>query len=168
MSSALNPVLGYVASLHLHPEQSGEAFRKVSSMELVQDKGIVGNPRYFGRRSRSGGFSKRQVSLIEREIISEHAVSLGLECIPPGVVRSNIETQGVDLIALVGKRVRIGTAVLCFYEPRTPCSKMDEICPGLREMMEKDRQGVMAQVVQSGRIAVKDAISLAEDGSAAK
>lgn len=127
-------------------------------IDLEAGKGIVGNLRYFARRSRSGGFSKRQVSLIEREMIAEHAAMLGLQTVAPGTVRSNIETFGVDLVALVGKQVEIGTATLFFYEPRTPCSKMDEICPGLRNLMEDGRQGVMAQVIRSGRIQVGDAI----------
>lgn len=151
---------GKVASLHLHSREPGGPFQSVPHLDLIEGKGIVGNPRYFARRSRSGGFSKRQVSLIEREQIAEHAVSLGMECLPPGIVRSNIETNGVDLVQLVGRRVKIGTAVLLFYEPRDPCSKMDDICPGLRELMSNDRQGVMAQVVQSGRIQIGDAIAV--------
>jgi MOSC domain-containing protein YiiM len=35
---------------------------------------------------------------------------------------------------------------------------MDAICPGLRKLMEPDRQGVLAQVVRSGRIRTGDAI----------
>ncbi len=157
-SSALVP--GHVASLHFHPKVSGAPFQNALLFDLEVEKGIVGNPRYFARRSRSGGFSKRQVSVIEREVIAEHAAILGLESLPPGTVRSNIETTGVDLISLLGKQVQIGTAVLFFYEARTPCSKMDAICPGLRELMNNDRQGVMAQVVQAGRIQVGDVIAL--------
>ena len=127
--------------------------------EVEEGKGIVGNPRFFARRSRNGGFSKRQVSLIEREQIGEHAAALRLEKITPGTVRSNIETEGINLIALVGRQVQIGTAVLFFYEPRTPCEKMDAICEGLRDLMDNDRQGVMAQVVRSGIIKVGDEIT---------
>jgi MOSC domain-containing protein YiiM len=56
--------------------------------------------------------------------------------------------------------VVIGGAVLHFYEPRTPCEKMDAICVGLRELMEPKRQGVMAEVVQSGRISVGDRVEV--------
>ena len=152
------PIIGTVASLHLHPKESGEAFQTVSSVEVIEGKGIVGNPRYFARRSRSGGLSKRQVSLIEREQISEHATTLRLETIRPGIVRSNIETNNINLVALVGKQVQIGEAVLFFYDRRTPCSKMDDICAGLRVLMEDGKQGVMAQVVRFGKISVGDKI----------
>lgn len=150
--------LGRVASLHLHPKVSGQPFTTVASIEVEEGKGIIGNPRYFARRSRSGGFTKRQLSLIEREQIGEHAAALGLENISPGTIRSNIETIGIDLVALVGRQVQVGTAVLFFYEPRTPCEKMDAICNGLRAMMADGKQGVMAQVIRSGKIQVGDEI----------
>jgi MOSC domain-containing protein YiiM len=151
---------GRVASLHLHPEKGGEPLRSVEQIEVVAEKGIVGNPRKFGAISRSTGQpSKRQVSLMEREQIAEHATTLGLQNIPPGAVRSNIETSGIDLIALVGKQIQIGGAILFFYEARTPCEKMDRICRGLRALMENNRQGVLAQVVRNGTIRVGDALT---------
>jgi len=151
---------GRVASLHLHPEKGGEPLRSVEQIEVVAEKGILGNPRKFGAISRGTGQpSKRQVSLMEREQIAEHAATLGLQNIPPGAVRSNIETSGIDLIALVGKQIQIGDAVLFFYEARTPCEKMDRICRGLRALMENDRQGVLAQVVRSGVIRVGDTLT---------
>lgn len=158
-------LVGRVASLHLHPAKSGGSLRTTDSFEVEAGKGIVGNGRYFGRMSRSGGPSKRQVSLIEREQISEHAVALGLETIPPGAVRSNVETTGMDLVALIGQHVQIGSAVLFFYDARTPCEKMDAICDGLRQLMENKKQGVLAQVIRSGRIAVGDEIRLVNETS---
>jgi len=134
--------------------------RSVEQIEVVAEKGILGNPRKFGAISRSTGQpSKRQVSLMEREQIAGHATTLGLQNIPPGAVRSNIETSGIDLIALVGKQIQIGDAILFFYEARTPCEKMDRICRGLRALMENNRQGVLAQVVRSGVIRVGDTLT---------
>jgi len=150
---------GRVESVHLHPREPGEALTSVQALEVVEDKGILDNPRYFERVSKSTGQpSRRQVSLIEREQIAQHAATLGLESIPPGAVRSNIETSGIDLVSLVGREVQIGTAVLLLYAPRDPCEKMDRICQGLREEMMNNRQGVLAEVVRSGRIHVGDQI----------
>ena len=50
------------------------------------------------------------------------------------------------------------SVVLYFYEARTPCAKMDALCPGLRESMKNQRQGVVAEVIQSGLIRVGDLI----------
>jgi len=152
---------GRVASLHLHPKEPGAVLQAVAEIELVEAKGILGEPRYFGRVSRDKGRpSKRQVSLIEQEQIAEHAAALGLPSIPPGAVRSNIETLGINLVPLVGNEIEIGEAVLFLYEPRDPCAKMDALCQGLRELMMNDRQGVMAQVVRSGKVRVGDAITV--------
>lgn len=150
---------GRVASLHLHPAESGAPLRTVSQIELVAGKGIAGEPRYFGKLSRGTGQpSRRQISLIEREQIAEHAATLGLESISPGAVRANIETTGLDLIKLIGKQIQIGDVLLFVYEARRPCQQMDAICAGLRGLMENNRQGVLAEIVHSGTIHSDDLI----------
>jgi MOSC domain-containing protein YiiM len=155
--SASSP--GLVASLHLHPREPGAALQTVEAVEAVEGKGILDEPRYFGRVSRDTGQpARRQITLIEREQIAEHAAGLGLPSISPGAVRSNIETTGINLISLIGREVEIGQAVLRLYAARDPCAKMDAICQGLRERMMEQRQGVLAEVVRSGRIAVGDSI----------
>src|SRR5438445_6484839 len=160
ITSAATDQDGRVASLHLHPARPGEPLQAVEAIEVVEAKGILGEPRYFGRVSRENSEPvRRQVSLIEREQINQHAAALGLASIPPGAVRSNIETLGINLIALVGCEIEIGEAVLMLYAARDPCAKMDAICQGLRQLMANKRQGVMAQVVRSGRIRVGDSIT---------
>ena len=150
---------GRVVSLHLHPPDPGAPLISVDAIEVLAGQGIAGEPRYFGRVNQSTGHpSRRQISLIEREQIDEHARALGLETIPPGAVRTNIETRGLDLISLVGQQIEIGSAVLLLYEARKPCQKMDAVCSGLRALMENRRQGVMAEVTRSGRIRVNDPI----------
>src|SRR6266567_2773268 len=160
MNAKPSPALpGRVVSLHLHPAEAGAPLQSVEVIQVVEGKGILNEPRYFGKISRrTGGASRRQVSLIEREQIAEHAAALGLKTIPPGAVRSNIETLGLGLVGLIGRDVQIGEAVLFLYEARDPCSKMDAICQGLRELMMEQRQGVMAEVRRGGRICVGDGI----------
>ena len=164
MAYVLGMATGKVVSLHLHPAEPGAPLSTVDLVEVVAGKGIRGNGRMFDRVSRrTGQPTKRQGSLIEREQIAEHAEALGHPGFTPGDVRSNIETEGADLVALIGQQVRIGSAVLLFYEPRTPCHKMDALAQGLRERMENGRHGVMAQVVESGEIRVGDAIGPAHN-----
>jgi MOSC domain-containing protein YiiM len=125
----------------------------------VAAKGIEGDSRYFGRLSRQSGLpTRRQVTLMEREQIAEHALAMGMGSIAPGLVRSNVETTGIDLVALVGQEIQIGEAVLYVHEPRDPCEKMDAICIGLRERMLNARQGVIAEVRKSGKVRVGDEI----------
>ena len=131
----------------------------IAAVEAVAAKGLLSDSRYFGRLSRDTGQpTRRQVTLIEREQITAHAASLGLASIAPGAVRSNLETTGINLIALLGHEVQIGQAVLRLYAPREPCAKMDAICQGLRALMLNNRQGVLAEVIRSGTIRVGDSI----------
>jgi MOSC domain-containing protein YiiM len=153
---------GTVASLHIHPRVSGEPLSEVPEFNLVEEKGITEDKRYFGRLN-YGKPAKRQVTLIEREVIDRHAAALGAD-FDPGQVRSNIETTGIDLISLLGQEVQIGEATLLFVEPRTPCHKMDELAPGLRELMENSRQGIFAGVLKSGRVRPGDTIQPAPTG----
>jgi MOSC domain-containing protein YiiM len=135
--------------------------QSVESLQLVAEAGIAGEPRYFGRKNASGDQpSRRQLSLIEREQISAHAATLGLVSIPPGVVRSNIETLGIELVAWIGCEVQVGEARVRFHSPRTPCQQMDAICPGLRALMENGRQGVMAEVTRSGIVRLGDPVQV--------
>jgi MOSC domain-containing protein YiiM len=145
---------GKVVSLHLHAESAELPLRPTESVRAVKGRGLEGDFRYFGR---GGG---RQVTLVEREQILGHAAALALDSIAPGCVRSNVETEGIDLVALVGRKVQVGGAVLRFREPRTPCGKMEAIASGLRGRMENGRQGVIAEVLSGGEIRVGDPIRL--------
>ncbi len=130
----------------------------LSEIEVVAEKGIVQDGRYFGRSSALGRPSKRQLTLIEREQIEEHADALGVPVFEPGVVRSNLETEGIKLVPLAGQVLQIGTARVRVGAPRDPCEKMDRIAPGLRALMDHGRQGVLGQIVASGVIRVGDEI----------
>ena len=160
MNANHSPALsGRVVSLHLHPAEPGAPLQAVELVEVVEGKGIYGDPRYFGRvSSQTGQPSRRQVSLIEREQIAEHAATLGVASISPGAVRAQVETEGINLVELVGREIEIGEAVLFFFAPRTPCSKMDAVCQGLRQLMMNNRQGVVAEVLRSGKIRPGDLI----------
>ena len=144
--------IGQIASLHIHPGQSGGPMIAVDQLTLVAGKGIREDVRYFDRQSR------RKVTVISREVLCEHAGMLGLESIFPGKARSNIETTGIDLISLINQDVQLGEAVLRFYEARTPCHQMEAVAPGLRTLMENGRQGVLATVVSGGIVRVGDRV----------
>lgn len=153
--------VGRVASLHLHPEQPGAPLHSVESIELVEAKGIQGDNRYFGKiSSQTSQTTRRQVSLIEREQLAEHAKALGMGSIAAGAVRSNIETSGINLISLLDREIQIGQARLFLYARRDPCAKMDALCQGLRARMADGHQGMMAEVRGSGTVRVGDSIKV--------
>ncbi len=126
----------------------------VKRFELIADVGIKQN----GGNRNYGNNGRRQVSLIEREQLREHAADLAKPYFSPGQVRANIETEGIKLVALIGSNISIGKTKLQIIEARTPCNKMDKISPGLRKKMENEKQGVLAEVIQSGIIQEGDEI----------
>jgi MOSC domain-containing protein YiiM len=136
--------------------------KDVDLMTLVAGKGILGNTRYYNTvNKKTKKPNINHVSLIEREQINNHAVAVSIEKIDPGIVRSNIETSGIDLVSLVGKYILIGeTAVLYFYKTRIPCWKMDVICDGLQNLMKSKRQGVIAEIIISGNIKIGDTLQI--------
>jgi len=134
----------------------------VSATELVTGRGVAGDPRYFTRAEDPGKPLRRQVTIIGQEQMATHAATLGLMSLPLGCVRANIETSGIEWRECVGRRIRLGQAVLEVQELRTPCAKMDAVVPGLRAAMDDGRQGVIAAVVQSGRVATGDAVAPAD------
>jgi MOSC domain-containing protein YiiM len=115
--------------------------------------GVVGD-RY---RERSGHWSDprwpdQQITLVE----TETADALGLA---PNLLRRNIVTRGDRLSDLLGFDVRIGGAMLRFVRPCDPCTYLETMLerPGLRDALD-GRGGVRAAVIQSGAIAIGDAL----------
>lgn len=90
--------------------------------------------------------SSRQVLLVEKETLD--ALDLA-----PGQVKENITTIGISLIDLrPGSRLQIGERVLLeITKPCSPCTRMEEIRPGLlREIA--GRRGILARVISGGII----------------
>ncbi len=97
--------------------------------------------------------SKRQVLLMDEETLSEFGL-------PPGRIRENITTRGIDLKSLErGTHLRVGNAIFEITLPCTPCEFIDEIRPGLREKMIGQR-GMLARVVQGGEIKIGDVVEV--------
>jgi MOSC domain-containing protein YiiM len=87
--------------------------------------------------------------------------------VPPGRVKENITTRALDLAELpLGHHIRVGEALLEITTPCTPCDRMEEIRPGLRDAI-RGRRGILCRVVESGRIRQGDKINAVGWASAA-
>jgi MOSC domain-containing protein YiiM len=96
---------------------------------------------------------RREVLLASKE----HLDALGLE---PGEIRENVTVDGVDVHAWpVGQRVRAGEAVFEITMVCEPCSRMDDLRPGLRGELDGKR-GMLAHIVEAGVVRVGDPIEL--------
>ena len=88
---------------------------------------------------------------------AEHMRAVGVE---PGTIKENLTVEDGDVETWpVGQRVRVGEALFEISMICDPCSKMDEIRPGLQAELE-GRRGMLAQVVESGTVTAGDAIEL--------
>ena len=114
---------------------------------LIKDFGLEND-----RHARAG--SQRQVLLIDEETLQ----SMNLEI---GEVKENLTTRGIALGNLTrGHVLQIGVEVrLQITRPCEPCSRMDEIRPGLRRRLS-GRRGMLARVLSGGEISVGDSIRI--------
>ena len=138
---------GRVVALHLNVEHRAP-MQPVDSITAVAGGGIEGDRHATVREDRLG----YQVLLIDRETLE----SLDLAA---GDVRENVTTAGTDLVSLAGgDKLALGSEVLLqISKPCAPCSRMDEIRPGLQRALE-GRRGMLASVVSGGTVRVGDEI----------
>jgi MOSC domain-containing protein YiiM len=121
-----------------------------SQATLAAGQGIVGNV----DRSR-----RRQVTVIEKEVWESLMVELDADADPSGR-RANLMVSGVALANTRGRTLRVGGVRLVIGGETTPCERMDEFLPGLRDAMRPNwGGGVFAQVLDDGVISVGDAVA---------
>jgi MOSC domain-containing protein YiiM len=120
--------------------------RELNEVEVIHDKGFKGC--IHGRPG-----SKRQVSLMDRETLDKFGL-------PPGVVKENITTQGLDFQTLAtGNILRIGKCLLEITGPCEPCARMDELRMGLQEELRGHR-GWLCRVKEAAVIRIGDRIEV--------
>jgi MOSC domain-containing protein YiiM len=103
-----------------------------------------------GDAHRSPG-SPRSVLLEDLEVLRE------LDLVP-GQVKENVTLEGVGVNGLAaGTRLRIGEVVLELTKECAPCTRMEEIRPGLRGRLQGKR-GVLARVIVPGVAGVGDPV----------
>ena len=139
------PHTGVVVWLGLRPARRADVDVVASAM-AEKSVGLRGD-----RYARHGG--DRQVTLIQAEHIDAMASMLAVRRIDPRVLRRNIVVRGLNLLALKGKRFRIGNALLAYSGLCHPCTRMEEaLGPGGYNAM-RGHGGITARVIETGEIA---------------
>ncbi len=132
-----------VAGLQICPG-SHRPMTAVQSVLAIENLGLQGD-------QHAKAESKRQILLIEAETLEK--LGLGV-----GDVKENITTRGLRLMSLpIGARLQVGEAVLEITGECHPCSRMEDLRPGLLEEIGGQR-GMLARVAHSGALSVGDAI----------
>lgn len=121
-----------------------------TAAQLVAGLGLIDN-------ANQGG--KRQVTIIAAERWAELMQELGAQ-LDPTARRANLMISGLPLQDSRGRLLQIGGCRLRILGETRPCERMDEALPGLRACMQRNwGGGVFAEVLDSGEIAVGDAVS---------
>lgn len=148
------PQCGRVEWIGIRPAR-GAAMTALDRVSASPGNGLEGD-RFKGRES-----SKRQVTLIQQEHLQVMGSCLHRDAIEPETVRRNIVVSGLNLLALKGKRFRIGGVVLEYTGLCHPCSKMETaLGPGGYNAM-RGHGGITTRVVEGGELAVGDGVQVA-------
>jgi len=122
----------------------GAPMEELDEVQIIANKGLEGCA--HGRPA-----SKRQVLLVDRETLE--ALDL-----PPGIIRENITTDGLNVNGLpIGQQLQIGEARLEVSEVCMPCGQIEKLRPGLRKEM-RGRRGMLCRVLEGGTVRRGDAI----------
>lgn len=125
----------------------------VQAAEFVAGKGVVGD-----RYSRQGG--GRQVTLIQAESLATIGSHLGRAELAPSEMRRNVVVRGINLLALKGRRFRLGTAELEYAGECHPCSRMEELLGSGGYNAARGLGGITARVLASGQVRLGDVVAV--------
>ncbi len=114
---------------------------------------------YHSKRKPGG---KRQVTLIQAEHFAVIATNTCRDSVTPELFRRNIVVSGIELAPLMGRRFRIGEALLEGTGPCTPCSRMDENLGAGGRLAMSGLGGLTTMVIEPGRIRRGDPVTIAE------
>ena len=144
------PRAGKVEWIGLRPARD-TPMQAVESVEASTGGGLAGD-RY------AGGSGKRGITLIQAEHLPVIAALAQRPDLAPSLLRRNVVVSGIPLVALKGRRFRIGDAVFEGTEDCDPCSRMeDALGPGGFNAM-RGHGGLCARIVEGGSIRLGDVV----------
>jgi MOSC domain-containing protein YiiM len=129
----------------------GAAVRGLEAAALVAGKGIAGD-----RYGNAGG--ARQVTLVAAESLAAIASHLGVDAVVPEALRRNVVVRGINLVALKGRRFRIGEAILEASGECHPCSRLEASLGTGGYNAARGLGGITARVVEGGVVRVGDRV----------
>lgn len=151
------PRPGRVEWIGLRPARA-VAMREVEEVVAEAGKGLNGD-RY------QGSSGDRGVTLIQAEHLPVIAALAGLDAVAPATLRRNIVISGLPLVALKGRRFRLGEALLEVTDACDPCSRMEDALGAGGYNAMRGHGGVSARIVEGGVIRRGDALVPAGDAA---
>ena len=158
---------GVLLNIHIAPSASCE-MEELQEARLVAGRGVEGDRYYLGTGIYSSKPDIREITLFEVETLEALARNdppLQKEPIhmSPADHRRNLTTRGVPLNHLVGKRFRVGEAVLLGGRLNFPCKYLEELLELPVYLPILNRSGLNCWVEKGGIIRVGDPIEPVDD-----
>jgi MOSC domain-containing protein YiiM len=155
--------------LHIHiAERASSAMEELEEARLVAGSGIAGDRYCKGTGTYSPKPDVREVTLIEMEVLDAMArgdpPSPGKQVkLAPADHRRNLTTLGVPLNHLVGKRFKVGEAVLIGGRLNFPCKYLEKLLglPVYTPLL--NRSGLNCRIELGGTIRKGDPIMPLDD-----
>jgi MOSC domain-containing protein YiiM len=149
------PRAGRVGWIGLRPARD-VAMRAVDSADAIAGKGLRGD-RY------GSGSGKRGITLIQAEHLPVIAALAGREAVEASLLRRNVVVEGLPLIALKGRRFRIGDVLCEGTEPCDPCSRMEAALGAGGYNAMRGHGGLCARIIEGGTLRIGDAVVWIDD-----
>lgn len=153
--------VGRLAGIARHDRPRGP-METLDRVAVTMLEGVHGD---FRGAVRPGKTARRQVSLIEAESWATAMTELGRDgdaTVPWFERRANLLVEGLRLPREVGRVIAVGADVRIEITTECdPCSRMEEVAPGLKAVLTPDwRGGVLGRVIADGEIAIGDEIRI--------
>jgi MOSC domain-containing protein YiiM len=155
--------------LHIHiAKRASFVMEELDEATLIAGRGIEGDRYFNGTGTYSPKPDVREVTLIEMEVLD--AMARGDPPGPgekvelaPGDHRRNLTTLGVPLNHLVGKRFKIGEAVLTGGRLNFPCKYLEKLLGRPVYTPLLNRSGLNCRIELGGTIRKGDPIAPLDD-----
>ena len=148
---------GELLNIHI-AKAGGEAMCELEEAQLIAGVGIEGDRYATGKGYYSHMPDIREVTLIDEETLvalkRDHEIEL-----LPHEHRRNLTTRDVPLNHLVGRRFRVGEALLEGGRLNVPCKYLQELLNKKVFVPLLNRSGLNCRIVEGGRIRPGDSIT---------
>lgn len=153
---------GKLLFIHI-ADSASQDMKELTQAELVAGKGIKGDRYYNGTGNYSHIPDIREVTIIEKEVLdaleqNQPPLQDKSIILKPHEHRRNLTTEGVPLNYLVGKRFKIGDAILEGGRLNFPCKYLEDLLKRKLVLPLYNRSGLNCKIIQSGTITQGDMI----------
>lgn len=153
---------GKLLFIHI-ADSASQDMKELNQAELVAGKGIKGDRYYSGTGNYSHIPDIREVTIIEKEVLdaleqNQPPLQDKSIILRPHEHRRNLTTEGVPLNYLVGKRFKIGDAILEGGRLNFPCKYLEDLLKRKLVLPLYNRSGLNCKIIQSGTITQGDLI----------